>query len=42
MKIKRELLAKLDEWRTSSIRKPLIIRVARQVGKTTLVREFFD
>ncbi len=40
MNIKRTSLAKLEEWRTSSIRKPLILRGARQVGKTTLVRKF--
>jgi hypothetical protein len=30
----------LEEWKISSIRKPLILRGARQVGKTTLVKEF--
>jgi len=30
----------LQTWKESSNRKPLIIRGARQVGKTTLVREF--
>ena len=30
----------LKEWRTSEYRKPLVIRGARQTGKTTLVRKF--
>lgn len=30
----------LDQWKTKANRKPLIIRGARQVGKTTLVEEF--
>jgi len=33
-------LKNLEAWRDSSNRKPLIIRGARQVGKTTLVKEF--
>jgi len=30
----------LLEWKNSSIHKPLIIRGARQVGKSTLIKEF--
>ena len=30
----------LNEWKSKSNRKPLILRGARQVGKTTLVKEF--
>jgi predicted AAA+ superfamily ATPase len=37
---KRLLLAELEKWAVQSDRKPLIIRVARQVGKTTLVNQF--
>jgi uncharacterized protein len=36
----RNHLQVLRKWRESSRRKPLIIRGARQVGKTTLVQEF--
>jgi predicted AAA+ superfamily ATPase/predicted transcriptional regulator len=36
----RSLLKELERWRTTSTRKPLVIRGARQVGKTTLVNEF--
>ena len=36
----RNLLTELETWRKSPTRKPLIIRGARQVGKTTLVNEF--
>jgi predicted AAA+ superfamily ATPase len=34
---KRQLLLELENWRQNRPRKPLVIRGARQVGKTTLV-----
>ncbi len=37
---KRKLYQHLLSWKKSNRRKPLIIRGARQVGKSTLVREF--
>jgi predicted AAA+ superfamily ATPase len=40
MFLKRKLYSKLLHWKSSKRRKPLIIRGARQVGKSTLVREF--
>lgn len=40
MIFKRTIKKKLEAWKKSSKRKPLIIRGARQVGKTTLVKEF--
>ncbi len=40
MNLKRHLLSELIEWKNKSNRKPLILRGARQVGKTTLVKEF--
>ena len=36
----RKLLDKLDEWQKKNDRKPLILRGARQVGKTTAVDMF--
>jgi len=33
-------MSKLIQWKESSSRKPLIIRGARQVGKTWLMKEF--
>ena len=36
----RELLTRLRDWKLKSHRKPLVLRGARQVGKTTLVEEF--
>jgi predicted AAA+ superfamily ATPase len=36
----RDILQELQKWRAKNNRKPLIIRGARQVGKTTLVRQF--
>jgi uncharacterized protein len=40
MYIKRNAYKKLLEWKNSLNRRPLILRGARQVGKTTLVRNF--
>jgi len=37
---KREIIAKLEEWAKKKNRKPLILRGARQVGKTTIVDLF--
>ncbi len=36
----RNILQELQAWRLSSSRKPLLLRGARQVGKTTVVNEF--
>ena len=36
----RTIINKLIEWKNKSTRKPLILRGARQVGKTTLVKMF--
>jgi predicted AAA+ superfamily ATPase len=38
--IRRKALERLLQWKESESRKPLVLRGARQVGKTTLVREF--
>lgn len=40
--IRRQLYDFLVQWKKRSTRKPLIIRGARQVGKTTLVKSFAD
>ena len=40
--MKRSILIKLREWKSSTDRKPLIIRGARQVGKTTVVKQFAE
>lgn len=40
MNLKRHLISQLNQWKAKSNRKPLILRGARQVGKTTLVKEF--
>lgn len=40
MSFNRQAIKQLYDWKSKSSRKPLIIRGARQVGKTTLVREF--
>ena len=36
----REAIVKLQNWKNSAHRKPLIVRGARQVGKTWLMQEF--
>lgn len=38
--MERDLMKSLVEWKTDEYRKPLLIRGARQVGKSWLVREF--
>ena len=38
--LQRKEIRFLEDWAASRPRKPLVIRGARQVGKTTLVREF--
>lgn len=38
--MKRMVLAQLSKWKTSENRKPLIVRGARQVGKTWSVEQF--
>ena len=37
---KRKIIDKLEEWKNADRHKPLILRGARQVGKTTIVNEF--
>ena len=36
----RTILKDLDAWKASKLRKPLVLRGARQVGKTTVVTQF--
>lgn len=38
--MKRAVFKKLCEWKKASVRKPLLLQGARQVGKTWLLREF--
>ena len=38
--IQRKAYETLLDWKASKIRKPLLLRGARQVGKTTLIKEF--
>jgi predicted AAA+ superfamily ATPase len=40
MYIKRRIDNNLQEWKQSASRKPLLLRGARQVGKSSSVREF--
>ena len=39
---KRDIIHELESWRLSRNRKPLILRGARQVGKTTAVNIFAE
>ena len=36
----RTITHRLEEWKKSAVHKPLVLRGARQVGKTTLVNDF--
>ena len=36
----REIIQYLEEWKNRSDRNPLILRGARQVGKTYIIEEF--
>ena len=38
--LKRKIISKLTEWKNNTANKALLIRGARQVGKTTIVRQF--
>ena len=38
--MERDAISKLYEWKARTNRKPLVIRGARQVGKTWLMKEF--
>ena len=38
--MKRDKLEELISWKQSKFRKPLIVRGARQTGKTWLLKEF--
>lgn len=40
MEIQRDIMAKLLEWKRRDNRKPLIIRGARQIGKSWVMRKF--
>lgn len=40
MNFERHISTHLEKWRKSTNRKPLVIRGARQVGKTTLINDF--
>ena len=40
MNFKRKIYKELESWKDSDNRKPLLLRGARQVGKTTLVKDF--
>lgn len=38
--MKRQIIKKLNAWKTSKLRNPLIVKGARQVGKTYILKEF--
>lgn len=40
MSFERHIIKHLNNWKSSKDRKPLILRGARQVGKTTLIQQF--
>ena len=38
--MKRDIILKLHQWNNREVRKPLIIKGARQVGKTYILKQF--
>lgn len=38
--LKREIIKELEAWKETIVNKALLIKDARQVGKTTVVRQF--
>lgn len=40
MHLKRNAIAELVRWKNSAERKPMVLKGARQVGKTWLMKEF--
>jgi len=38
--MKRDIYSKLKAWKVSKRRKPLVLKGARQVGKTYILKEF--
>ena len=36
----RKIQKELQEWKDSPVRKPLVLRGARQTGKTTVINQF--
>ena len=38
--LKRKIINKLEAWKKTTANKALLIKGARQVGKTTVVRQF--
>ncbi len=40
MKIQRDIIQKLKQWQDKKTRKPLVLKGARQTGKTWVMREF--
>ncbi|MBQ2355983.1 MAG: AAA family ATPase, partial [Treponema sp.] len=38
--MERLVFSKLEQWKNSPARKPLVLRGARQVGKTWVMKEF--
>lgn len=40
--MKRQILTKMREWKSSARRKPMVLMGARQVGKTTSLKRFAD
>ena len=38
--LKRKIISQLTGWKEESVNKALLIKGARQVGKTTIVRQF--
>ena len=40
MKIRRDIIDRLRQWKNSENRKPILLKGARQTGKTWIMQEF--
>src|SRR5574344_2141271 len=40
MKIQRDIIEQLKKWRDKEVRKPILLKGARQTGKTWIMEEF--
>ena len=40
MKIQRDIIGQLKQWKNKEIRKPILLKGARQSGKTWIMEEF--
>ena len=40
MRIERDIVKQLKAWKEAPVRKPVLLKGARQIGKTFIIRQF--